>query len=193
MRRKPCEECGKEFRYTYPQRFCCSSCAAKHNNRVRKESDWTRSLESRIKVSATLRAFYSRHPDKLKIRGRQSWTKESEKKMKQRLASRPKRFAEKSNGKTVRRFDLDISYGDYIQYCEEHPCCEICGKPEYVSTGGTKTNRLAIDHQHGTNHFRGLLCQQCNTKLGWFEKNRENVLDYLQKRNITGRDASAAC
>jgi len=52
--------------------------------------------------------------------------------------------------------------------------CEICGA----------TERMHIDHDHGTNAFRGLLCRSCNHMLG-FAHDRIDVLqrgiEYLKK------------
>lgn len=40
--------------------------------------------------------------------------------------------------------------------------CAICGQPEIM-------RRLAVDHDHETGKVRGLLCTQCNFKLGILE------------------------
>jgi len=60
--------------------------------------------------------------------------------------------------------------------------CAICGEPP-------KTKRLAVDHDHECcppikdgccgKCIRGLLCLQCNTKLGWLERYGDSVNDYL--------------
>lgn len=177
VRTKLCKECKKEFTYTFPKDFCSSSCAARYNNRARKESGWTRTKESLAKTSASMKKYYQEHPDRKRGDGKGAWflSKESRKRMREHFDKRPKKLS---------GLELDISYGDFVKYKESHLVCEICGKKEYISTGGDRPNNLAIDHQHGTNHFRGLLCQQCNTKLGWFEKNRENILGYLDDKNI---------
>jgi len=51
--------------------------------------------------------------------------------------------------------------------------CEICGKRKL---------RMHVDHDHKgpKQSFRGVLCQQCNTQLGWFENHRVNILNYLK-------------
>ena len=41
--------------------------------------------------------------------------------------------------------------------------CWICGKK------GTAFRRLAIDHDHRTGEIRGLLCDYCNTTLGYLK------------------------
>lgn len=160
---KICKECGKEFSYTFPKDFCNSSCAARYNNRIRK---------------ASMRKYYESHPDRKSGDGGGAWflSDEARRKMRERFDNRPKKLF---------GLELDISYGDFVKYKESHRTCEICGREEYVSTGGKTTpNSLSIDHQHGTNHFRGMLCQQCNTKLGWFESNKDHILEYINERNI---------
>lgn len=60
--------------------------------------------------------------------------------------------------------------------------CAICGKtPEELG------KYLVVDHDHSCcppgkscgKCVRGLLCTNCNTKLGWYENNMININDYL--------------
>ncbi len=51
--------------------------------------------------------------------------------------------------------------------------CKICAKPF------SSSRNVHVDHDHKTNRIRGLLCMACNTKLGWFESNRDTILAYL--------------
>lgn len=48
--------------------------------------------------------------------------------------------------------------------------CHLCGKD-----GG----RLCHDHDHGTGMLRGILCNSCNSRLGWYERNKEAIDGYL--------------
>lgn len=53
--------------------------------------------------------------------------------------------------------------------------CECCGK---------ESNRMALDHCHETNTFRGWLCLRCNTGIGMLGDNLEGIesaLTYLKK------------
>ena len=52
--------------------------------------------------------------------------------------------------------------------------CAICGV-ENCSTG----RRFAVDHKPETDEIRGLFCYTCNTKLGWYERRRCAVDNYL--------------
>lgn len=49
--------------------------------------------------------------------------------------------------------------------------CEICGK---------RAKKMCIDHViPGT--YRGVLCQLCNGRLGWFEKFQNIILEYTKR------------
>ena len=41
-----------------------------------------------------------------------------------------------------------------------------------------QTTRLFVDHCHTKGHVRALLCQTCNTFLGWYEKKAETILRF---------------
>ena len=61
--------------------------------------------------------------------------------------------------------------------------CAICEQPP-------KDNEsLAMDHNHNTNEFRGLLCKECNRALGLFGDNIDtliNAVNYLKQRGSYG-------
>lgn len=61
--------------------------------------------------------------------------------------------------------------------------CAICKEP---SKDGTS---LAMDHNHETHEFRGLLCKECNRALGLFGDNidvLQNAVIYLKERGSYG-------
>jgi hypothetical protein len=74
---------------------------------------------------------------------------------------------------SLREFGLTI--GEYETLLKkQRGKCAICkGHP------GRKGSRFAVDHDHTTGKVRGLLCLQCNTKLGWLESNNNAVMKYL--------------
>jgi hypothetical protein len=55
--------------------------------------------------------------------------------------------------------------------------CAICKEKP-------KGNRLAVDHIHGTDKVRGLLCKLCNPALGLFKDDPDRLnaaIEYLRK------------
>lgn len=79
---------------------------------------------------------------------------------------------------------LNITNEQLEQYKETHLICEICSRTveetiKWESKFALKN--LCVDHDHTTKKFRGLLCSVCNRQLGWFEKHKEEILNYLNK------------
>lgn len=69
----------------------------------------------------------------------------------------------------------EAEYQDMMN--EQKGLCAIC-KTDF----GLVEKRACLDHDHYTGVPRGLLCTQCNTRLGWVEKNIYRLLPYLQQR-----------
>lgn len=62
------------------------------------------------------------------------------------------------------------------RYERQEKCCAIC-KDEITLLDS------AIDHNHDTGEFRGVLCKQCNRALGMFKDSPsvlKNALEYLE-------------
>jgi len=66
----------------------------------------------------------------------------------------------------------NMTEDDYnIMHDAQNGKCKICGK---------KQERLFVDHDHETNETRGLLCNNCNTGLGMFKDNKNNLLSAIK-------------
>lgn len=62
------------------------------------------------------------------------------------------------------------------RYERQEGCCAIC-------KDGIELVDSAIDHNHETGEFRGVLCKQCNRALGMFKDNPavlRNAVEYLE-------------
>ena len=66
-----------------------------------------------------------------------------------------------------------IRYGLTLEKAEELrlQSCEICG---------VKANKMCIDHKIPKT-YRGVLCQQCNVRVGWLEKHFDVINKYLER------------
>lgn len=74
-----------------------------------------------------------------------------------------------------------MKYNRTIRFLEEyhktHHYCEICGKEETANI----RRRLAYDHNHDTNEFRGMLCFRCNVTLDYFLKHKSAFIAYSKR------------
>jgi len=70
------------------------------------------------------------------------------------------------------RYKYGLSEKDFNLKCEQQENrCKICGKFEQT---------LYVDHCHETGKIRGLLCSNCNTGLGMFKDNINNLLNAVE-------------
>ena len=84
-------------------------------------------------------------------------------------------------GEKVWEDNIQRKYGitkeDYTGILEkQNSCCAICG------TSGTR--KLCVDHNHDTGKVRGLLCDMCNSALGFFKDSKltlSSAVEYLEK------------
>lgn len=92
--------------------------------------------------------------------------------------SRSNKFLESRNNliifKRTRKFISE--YKDNIENCE------ICGKSKDQELRVAKRS-FAVDHDHLTGEFRGILCCACNSKLDWFIDNSKSIEEYLSRDN----------
>lgn len=73
-----------------------------------------------------------------------------------------------------------------ITFAEKQEIIEKQNNKCLICSEEFKNNRhIHVDHCHVTNKLRGILCYSCNSKLGWFEKNKNSVINYLE--NLRGK------
>ncbi len=57
--------------------------------------------------------------------------------------------------------------------------CAICGTPISFRGEVEDTQPERVDHSHENGYVRGLLCNSCNTRLGWYENQAEVINEYI--------------
>lgn len=85
------------------------------------------------------------------------------------------------------QINYNISSEQYLEMVlKQQNCCAVCRKPEHriCKTGDIKP--LSVDHNHITNEVRELLCNDCNSLLGFAKENidvLQNAIKYLRKHS----------
>jgi len=85
-------------------------------------------------------------------------------------AAARKRYAVKTREWRMLK-EFGITVDEYNRtHASQKGCCKLCEQPETSPgntwQGNTGYRRLAVDHNHGTDVIRGLLCSNCNRALG---------------------------
>lgn len=75
-----------------------------------------------------------------------------------------------ANGHIQRKFNVSEREAKRLKVIRDNGSCDICGSKDY----------LAIDHNHETGAILGILCFECNKRMGWAEAS-EKWLDSTPK------------
>jgi hypothetical protein len=96
------------------------------------------------------------------------------------------RVIDYTNSPTKTMRAVGLSRDDYARvYEQQGGVCAICGKSETSRHHNGKIKRLAVDHDHATGMFRGLLCHRCNLRLEGLEDQSfmQVAIEYLREHN----------
>lgn len=78
------------------------------------------------------------------------------------------------NSRLRRTYNITIDEYDKM-VIEQDNKCAICKNKFDIG------KYAQVDHDHKTGKVRGLLCTNCNTRLGWYESNYIEMYNYLKK------------
>ena len=133
------------------------------NRKAARKRRENMSEEEKEELKAKHRKYYKNNKEKFKIKS---------KKYRERDKKKYKKYRRKQGLK--QRYGVTIEWWD-IQFKKQKGCCAICGKHQ------SELNKtLYVDHNHKTGQVRGLLCMDCNFKVGQYESiDIELIKSYL--------------
>lgn len=83
--------------------------------------------------------------------------------------------------------EMSLSQGNVCKICRQLERMKS-KDPKYWKREEGYQRRLVLDHEHGSNELRGLLCAKCNLMLGYAQddtKILQSAIDYLNKHKET--------
>lgn len=130
----------------------------------KRKRDWAKTESQRIYRRDYMRKWSSENRERANEIARKSHKKNSYK----HVLKRREDHLKKSYNLTIE------DYNNLL--VKQNNKCYICGKLHECLKKG-----LHVDHNHETGSIRGLLCSKCNGALGWYEKNKMVITEYLNK------------
>lgn len=89
-----------------------------------------------------------------------------------------KAYCKRCNRLKNLRGKYNLSLLDYSKlFDKQKGLCALCNKPESRKDG----RLMSVDHDHKSGKIRGLLCNGCNARLGWYENHAMIIASYLAK------------
>ena len=110
--------------------------------------------------------------------------------------SRDRKFRKEKNTNLRRAYGINLSQYEWL-LAKGGGVCWICHRPETRKRQkeALYPESLYVDHDHATGMIRGLLCNNCNSGIGYFDDNLEKLkaaIAYLEKwdwLNFVGEDS----
>lgn len=136
-------------------------------------------LENKEKVEKAKRNWEKQNPEAVKeIQARYKEKNLEKKRLRQRLAYHANKDRHRKNS-LKRKYGINLDdYNKMLQ--EQNGSCAIC----FVKVEDTKKKYLCVDHNHLTGAVRALLCDPCNSAIGFLKEDQEVILraaEYLKK------------
>lgn len=175
---KPLEEFHRHAQTGDGYRNQCKVCAAVYARKYR--------AEHKKELAAYHHKHYATHKERADAYQRKynaEHRKEVNARNRKWRAENPERAVSIS---LKHRFDITLADYDAMLIAQDGVCA-ICGK-----TPWEEEKRLAVDHNHETGRVRGLLCNNCNSGIGYLQDNPglcRLAADYLDTLNKEAENA----
>jgi len=170
MKTKICSKCRKKMPAT---------AAFFHRNKSAKDglSYYCKKCSAGIH-----QAYYQKNREKC-LKKRAEYRKQNPEKIKQWHKQQYKRYKERYGEDLKLRNSINRHGAGYIElfngfFVEQGGICPGCGRHQ-----SEFTKKLCLDHDHETGEYRGLLCSNCNRRVGSSKKDIQilkNLVKYLE-------------
>lgn len=162
---KACKKCGVEKTLAGYYRQKESVDGYEH---ICKQCRNTATLNKRDKNkhNANAAAWRNKNKDKLRKQSAEAYHKEPEK---------------RKNSIYITRYGITLEEATKLLIAQ-YGKCNICYTDISIEIG--VPNTAHVDHCHSTGKVRGMLCSACNTGLGLFRDNQDNLvraIEYLKR------------
>jgi len=153
------------------------------NREKLKEKNKQYRLDNKEKVAQTKKRWEEQNPQSVKDISKRYKERNLERvRLRQKLAYHANKDRHKGNA-LKRKYGMTLDdYEKMLQ--DQNGSCAIC----LVKVEDTKKKYLCVDHNHLTGEVRSLLCDPCNSAIGFFKEDQEVILraaDYLKKFSAT--------
>ena len=123
------------------------------------------------------------HPDKQKAYVKKNAEKIAAYQKKYQMENKETIMYDWRLAEVKRRYNLDAD--DYLKLIQQQENkCAICFKQETVKNRSGDVRPLCVDHDHSTGAVRALLCNRCNSCLGYINDSveiLESAIQYLNR------------
>jgi hypothetical protein len=155
------------------------------NKEKRREQRREYYIKNREKISEKGREYCVKNREKKREKAREYYIKNKEKAREKAREYYIKNKEKMKDYGLKRKYNLSLSdYNNML--AEQNGCCAICG----VHNSELKKG-LAVDHCHETGEVRRLLCDKCNTGIGFFNHDPEllkKAIEYLGANDVICRN-----
>lgn len=135
-----------------------------------KSQEWQKNNEERRKEIT--KRHYEKHKEKIRVKGREHYYKNKDQRLAYSKQYKLKHIDKYKQYHRIHRYNISAEQFELMNNLQDRKC--------YLCDGENKFKPLYVDHDKIANKIRKLLCQHCNTGLGFFKDNIEVMLKAIQ-------------
>ena len=174
--RTECRECSKQYyaenKEKFKENYKLYRAESKENIKKYNKKYYA---ENKEKIKESRKQYREKNPKKIKEIAKKYYLENSEEIRKNKKQYREKNLEIYKNARLKRKYGITLEQYNAMSQ-EQDNVCFICKQQK----------KLVVDHCHNTGAVRGLLCNECNTAIGFLKETPQyfiNALEYLEVYN----------